>query len=253
MTYKVSFQLYSARHFPPIESQLPYLKEIGYDAVEPWPPAYVDKAGELRRMLDDNGLACYGFHMPIAGLLDETARYADFAQALGATSMIPSSIPVDQRSSDPGEWRRLAHGLAEKADEVAPLGLKVAWHNHAFEYAPLTDGSRGIDILLGESGPNVGWEVDFAWIVRGGADPAAELERYAKRVTIIQTKDTAPLGTEQDGGWTATGDGIVDWDALVPLFATTMADHLVTEHDNPSDWKDLALRSLRKVREYGLA
>ena len=69
---------------------------------------------------------------------------------------------------------------------------------------------------------------------------------------MIQTKDTAPLGTRADDGWAATGDGIIDWAALVPLFEATKADHLVTEHDNPSNWQQSAPRSINPLRGLGL-
>ena len=47
----ISFQLYSARFFPPLEAQLDWLAQCGYDAVEPWLPAYGDDAALFRRSL----------------------------------------------------------------------------------------------------------------------------------------------------------------------------------------------------------
>ena len=48
--------------------------------------------------------------------------------------------------------------------------------------------------------------------------------------------------------WAATGDGVVDWPTLDPLFATTPADHLVVEHDEPADWRNIAQRSIDYLR-----
>ena len=62
-------------------------------------------------------------------------------------------------------------------------------------------------------------------------------------------KDTAPLGTDEEGGWAATGHGIIDWASLAPLFAGTPADHIVAEHDNPSDWQRFARRSIAAMRD----
>jgi len=117
---------------------------------------------------------------------------------------------------------------------------------------PLQDGSRPIDHILRPDTPDVWFEIDCGWIVRAKADPAAELTRFADRIGVIQTKDTAPLGTSVDDGWTATGDGIIDWAALVPLFRATKAEHLVTEHDNPSNWQQFAERSINHLRQLGL-
>jgi sugar phosphate isomerase/epimerase len=247
MNYKVSYQLYSSRNFPPLEAQLPILKQIGYDAIEPWLPAYDTSARNFRRALDAAGLVCIGFHMPLTGLTRDTDRFIDIAHDLGASLMIPPWIAPEDRDTGPDGWRRLGEALADGARKVRSAGLRVAWHNHDFEYRRLGDGSRPIDLILEAAGPDVGFEIDCGWIVRGGADPAAELARYADRIWAIQVKDTAPFGTEQDDGWTATGDGIIDWAKLWPLFLRTNADHFVVEHDNPSDWQSFARRSLACV------
>jgi sugar phosphate isomerase/epimerase len=51
---------------------------------------------------------------------------------------------------------------------LAEHGLKLAWHNHDFEYQRLPDGSRPIDHLIGAAG--VFFEPDIGWIVRAGTD-----------------------------------------------------------------------------------
>lgn len=252
MAYKIAYQLYSSRLFPPLEAQFPALRQMGYTAIEPWLPAYEADPKAFRTALDENDLKCWGFHMPLSGLVHETERFADIAETLGATYMIPPWIDPEERGTDSGFWRRLGETLADRAEQVGKRGLKVVWHNHDYEYRPLADGNRPIDLMLEAAGPGVGFEIDFAWVVRGGADPVTEIKRYADRIWIIQLKDTAPIGTEAEGGWAATGDGIVDWTALAPLFKTTPADHLVAEHDNPSDWQRFARRSIDFTRALGL-
>jgi sugar phosphate isomerase/epimerase len=255
VVYPIAYQLYSSRNFPPLETQLPVLKGFGYDAIEPWLPAYeADDGKSLRRALDDNGLKCFGFHMPLAGLVGETQRFIDIALTLGANWMIPPYVPREERAGAGAKyWKELGRKLAKGAAAAKPYGLKVAWHNHDFEFVALPDGSRPIDHILAEGGPDVWFEIDCGWIRRANADPAAELITFKDRIGVIQTKDMAPLGTNIDDGWTATGDGIIDWAALVPLFRATKADHLVTEHDNPGNWKRFAERSINHLRGLGLS
>ncbi|MCP4380026.1 MAG: sugar phosphate isomerase/epimerase [Hyphomicrobiales bacterium] len=252
MAYPIAFQLYSSRLFPPVVDHLPELKAMGYDAIEPWPPAYEDDPAEFRRRLDDAGLACFGFHMPLAGLVSEPNRYIEIAQTLGARYMIPPFVPEEERENTARFWQKIGGDLAAGAAKAAPHGLRVAWHNHDFEYVALEDGTRPIDHLLEAAGETVAFEIDCGWIRRAGADPATELARYAGRIAAIQTKDMAPPGTIEDDGWAATGDGIIDWPSLIPLFRETTADHIVTEHDNPSDWRRFAERSIRYLREIGV-
>jgi sugar phosphate isomerase/epimerase len=252
MTYPIAYQLYSSRNFPPLVDQFPKLKAMGYDAIEPWLPAYEQDPLAFRRALDDAGLKCFGFHMPLAGLVNEPQRYIEIAQTLGATYLIPPYVTPEERRPTADYWRELGEKLARGAEAAAKHGLAVAWHNHDFEFIALDDGTRPIDHIFESGGDGVKFEIDCGWIVRAGADPAEELQRFADRIIAIQTKDTAPLGTKEDDGWTATGDGIIDWAALVPLFRATKADHIVTEHDNPSDWERFARRSIDHIKALGL-
>ncbi len=252
MPWPIAYQLYSSRNFPPLPVQFALLKSMGYDAIEPWLPAYESDPKLFRRQLDDALLACYGFHMPLAGLVNDTNRFIDIALTLGANLMIPPWVAPEERQPTIAYWRSLGHQLAEGAAKANPHGLTVAWHNHDFEYIPLPDGTRPIDHIFDAAGPEVKFEIDLGWLTRARADPATELSRYANRIAAIQTKDTVPLGTAQDDGWTATGDGTMDWPALFPLFAQTTATHIVTEHDNPSDWQIFAKRSIDCLRRIGV-
>lgn len=248
--YPIAYQLYSSRKFPPLEAQLPELKAMGYDAIEPWLPAYEADPAAFRRALDNAGLACYGFHMPLTGLADEPNRFIDIALTLGARFMIPPFVAEEERKPTTDFWKNIGETLSEGAAMAAAHGLKVLWHNHAFEYQPLPDGTRPIDHIL--CAPDVYFEMDCGWIARGGADPAPELKRYADRILVIQTKDLARSGTETEDGWAATGDGVIDWPALAPLFRETAAHHLCVEHDNPTDWRRFAKRSYDHIRSIGL-
>ena len=247
--YKIAFQLYTSRNFPPLEDQLAGLAELGYDGVEPFLPNYGDDPALFRRQIDDAGLACFGFHLPYDGLIADPQKFIDIAQTIGSNLLIPPYLPPEKRPTDAEGWRSVGRNLAKAAEPVNAAGLRLAWHNHDFEYRPLPDGTRPIDLLLEAAGPTVGYEVDFAWVTRGGGDPLAELRRYGSRMTAIQVKDTHFPVTPTEGGWAATGDGVVDWPTLYPLFATTPADHLVVEHDEPADWRNIARRSIDYLRK----
>jgi sugar phosphate isomerase/epimerase len=241
--FKLSFQLYTARSFPPQEAVLAGLAEIGYDAVEAFPPDYIDDPTAFRRRLDAAGLACTGFHMPFKGLVEEPDRFIDIARTIGDHPlMIPPFLPTRDRPDDIDGWKRIGDQLAKGAEKARAAGLRLAWHNHEFEFRMLPDGSRPIDHML--AGPEVGLELDIAWVLRGWADPVAELTRFASRILAIQIKDTAAPGTlDDENGWRAAGDGVADWDRLFPLFPTTAADQLIVEHDRPVDWRRTAQRS----------
>ena len=243
--YRLSFQLYSARNFPPIEAQLEALAAIGFDAVEPYAGAYGDDPSGFRRKIDAVGLAAPTSHMPLARLDKDVKAAIGVAQTLGLETVIVPAPPPDQRSMDAAGWRALAQKLTRHAATLAEAGLKLAWHNHAWEYKPFPDGTRPIDILMGS--PGVLFEPDLGWIKIGGADLEGELRKYAGKIAAIHVKDTAPAGVTKDDGWTDIGGGTIDWKKLLPAIAGSGTDLLVFEHDAPSDWRSFAAHSYAYV------
>ena len=84
-----------------------------------------------------------------------------------------------------------------------------------------------------------------------GADPAEELARHADRIFGDPAEGHRAARHDAEDGWTAMGDGIVDWQTLWPLFSKTKADQIVVEHDNPADWRKFAQRSYDFLKRLG--
>lgn len=248
MGFKYSFQLYSSRFFPPLSAQLPVLKQAGYEAVEPFMPL-LDDAADFRRQIDGAGLKCSGFHAHYQDLLADPQRFVDLAGVLGTDLIIPPWLAPKDRGNSADDWKRIGENLARAAAAIEGSGKRIAWHNHDFEFVKLADGTLPIDHLLAAAGDSVGLELDLAWVVRAGADPAEALKTLKDRIWVLQPKDTAPLGTAQEDGWTAPGKGILDWPTLWPLMQATGVDYLVVEHDNPADWVQLATDAIAHLRK----
>jgi len=238
--YRISFQLYSARNFPPLEAQLDTLAEIGFDAVEPYRGAF-DTAAAFRRKIDAVGLACPTAHLPVDLLLSDRAAFIDIAKTLGLEAAVLPYLVEEQRPGDRAGWEAFAGRLAESVPALAAEGIKLAWHTHAFEYEPLADGFRPIEALIAPAG--MYYEPDIGWIARSGSPIEAELTRFPGRIVAFHVKDTAPEGVTKDDGWTDVGAGTIDWHAIWPTIAASGCDLLVMENDNPSDWKGFARHS----------
>ncbi|MEO7221206.1 MAG: sugar phosphate isomerase/epimerase [Devosia sp.] len=233
--YLHSFQLFTARDFPPIENQLETLAALGYDAVEPYSAQYkLASPKDLRAMCDANGLTMPSVHLPLAEFDKDRAKVIDDAITMGAHTVIAGAFPHDQRIQPIAGWQALGARLNEHAEALAAAGLKLAWHNHDFEFATLPDGSRPIDHLL--SGSGMFWEPDLGWIVWGGYDIATELDKFPGKFAALHFRDVAPAGTVEENGWTDIGSGIIDWKAVWPAIERTGTDLLVVEHEAASDW-----------------
>ena len=138
--------------------------------------------------------------------------------------------------------------MADKLNEAGKMcqnnGLKLAYHNHAFEFVALADGSVPQDLIF-EGGPDLEWEADIAWIIRSGADPLDWIKWYGDRITAVHVKDIAPEGESADeDGWADVGHGTVDWAGIMAALRATPCSNFVMEHDNPSDHARFATRSI---------
>ena len=70
-----------------------------------------------------------------------------------------------------------------------------------------------------DAAPGIGWEMDVAWVIRGGADPLKWIAEYGPRITAVHVKDIAPAGQNaNEDGWADVGHGTVDWAGLIKAF-----------------------------------
>jgi sugar phosphate isomerase/epimerase len=247
---KWSFQLYSARNFQPWSQVLKLVAEAGYDQVEGFGGVYSDPAA-LRAELDGNGLTMPSGHFSLDMLETDLDGALRIARTLGIAMIICPHIAAALRPGDAAGWRRFADRLARVGAAVQAQGHEFAWHNHDFEFAPLPDGSTPMEHLLAAA-PDIGWEIDVAWVIRGGAEPRPWIERAGQRIVAVHVKDIARPGQAvAEDGWSDVGDGTVDWPGLMAaLVARSAARYYIMEHDNPADLGRFARRSIAAARAF---
>ena len=245
-----SFQLYSARKFQPWEDVLRTVAEAGYTQVEGFGGLYDDPPA-LRAALDHNGLSMPTGHFSLDMLEGDFPTARRIAGMLGIGTLICPHLAADLRPADEAGWRGFAARLTAVHESCRRAGLRFAWHNHDFEFRPTADGAVPMRTIL-DAAPEIGWEIDVAWVVRGGADPLSWIDEYASRIVAAHVKDIARPGERQDeDGWEDVGHGVMDWPGLLKaLRDKTPAKVFVMEHDNPSDAARFARRSIAAARTF---
>jgi sugar phosphate isomerase/epimerase len=205
----LSVQLYTVRNAlaEDFDGTLVQIAGFGYTQVEPF--QFVNFLDGLRN-LGKHGLSAPTTHV---GLLsgDQDAIFAA-AKELGIETVIDPHVPAERWQSEE-DIKQIAAELSAAAEKAAGYGLKVGYHNHAFELESVIGGKHGLEILADNLAPEVGLEVDTYWAYAGGADVPALLRRLGDRVFALHVKDgDGSMDTKKQ---VAVGSGSLPvWDFL---------------------------------------
>jgi sugar phosphate isomerase/epimerase len=244
---QIALQLYTVRRLAAedLAGTLAAVAAAGYTAVElaglPETPP-----DELARHLDEAGLRVVAAHEGIERLRDDLAGVADRLTAVGCPRVIVPWMPEeDRRTTD--DVRRFAVELGGFAERLTERGMRLGYHNHAFEFEPL-DGTTVWEVLLAELPPEVELELDVYWAAVGDRDPVAEIRANPDRVRLLHMKDMAPGAEPHDA---PAGHGVLPFPEIVDVARSAGVDWFIVEQDEPDDALDDVSRALEYLE--GLA
>ena len=103
--------------------------------------------------------------------------------------------------------------LNAAAKKGADHGIRVGYHNHAWELESSIDGQTALEYLAGLLDPEVVLEVDTYWAAVGGQDPVDLLGRLGDRVKFIHIKD-GPINTDRKAQQPAGQGKMAVWDII---------------------------------------
>jgi sugar phosphate isomerase/epimerase len=243
----LSVQLYSLRELGGVDAVLDAARDAGYRNVEGI-GAHLDDAAAVQQKLQARGLRMTTSHVSLAQLRDKPQAIVAACRTLGFDQLYMPSVPREQRGMPGPEWTKLGAELGQMATALHKEGVALGYHNHNWEVQIRDGETTALELLLQASaGTPLSWQVDVAWLVRGGVDPTEWLARYAGRITSVHVKDLAPTGENLDeDGWAAVGSGVLDWPALWQAAQRAGAKWMVVEHDKPRD----PAASIRASRDY---
>jgi sugar phosphate isomerase/epimerase len=145
------------------------------------------------------------------------------------------------------------------AQSAKRAGLAFGYHNHAFEFGKLADGTRPIDTILESFDPAlVRFEIDVFWVSVTGNDPVALIQKLGNRVMMVHLKDKAkdtPVQFNENVGRSAfreVGSGTVDMPGVLKAAKAVGVEHYFVEQDfvehdgTPGD----PLEGLKKSYDY---
>jgi sugar phosphate isomerase/epimerase len=160
----------------------------------------------------------------------DAGAVADRLYLLGCDRAVVPWIPEEDRRTV-ADLRRFAAELGGLARTLGDRGIRLAYHNHDFEFAPL-DGTTVWDVLLAELPAGVEIELDVYWASVGGHDPVTEIRANADRVRLLHMKDRLGGSEPHDA---PAGQGTLAFPEIVEAGRAVGVDWYIAEQDDPHD------------------
>jgi len=254
-------QLYTVRNQikQDFEGTIAKVAQIGYKEVEF--AGYFDHSPkDIRAILERNRLTGPSAHVEYKVLSpDQWPQALEAAKVIGHEYIVNPWVPEELRKS-PDDWKRVAENFNRAGAESKKAGIQFAYHNHWFEFQPMSDGQLPYDILLKNCDASlVKMELDLCWITVAGKDPLQYFSRYPGRFPLVHVKDTkgipgADATKAQDFGssmkeMTEVGSGIIDWKRIFANSNEAGIKHYFVEHDNPSSPFESITKSYRYLEQ----
>lgn len=257
---RLAAQLYTVREFSQtpddLAATLKKVRGIGYTAVQvsgigPIPPA------DVKRMLDDAGLACCITHISYEQLWTNLPAVIEQHQLWNCKHVAIGSMPAAYRKEGAAGFRRFAAEASRVGETLSRVGLTFSYHNHSFEFVRF-DGQTGLDLLYTEADPRyLKAELDTYWVQHGGGDPTAWVRKMTGRMPVIHLKDMVMVeggrdtwsGVEQ--AMAEVGEGNLDWDAILAACEEAGVEWCAVEQDicrrDPFDSLRISYENLRAM------
>lgn len=237
----VGIQLYTLREQIPndVKGVIEKVANAGYKEVETYGYSAKDgywgmDAKSFKDLLKANGLTSpsghFGFDDFITSGNKELLKpLIDGAAAIDNHYFTIAHIgePLRKTLED---YKKITQRLNEAAELVKQAGMKLAYHNHAFELDKHEGGVTGYETMLnGTNKDLISFEMDLYWIVRSGNDPVAFFNKYPGRFVMWHVKDMDKANNTIN---TEVGAGTIDFKNIYKHAKQSGLEHLIVEQEN---------------------
>jgi sugar phosphate isomerase/epimerase len=236
---KIGLQLYTLRNEMGKDAKgtLAKVAAQGYKTVETFGYGngkwFGMNAVELRAELKSLGLTTPSGHTFPASVFLQSGWEEKWKPAVGDAKAVGQEFIVipwmeEQYRTDINNFKKLAAALNKAAEICKQTGIKLAYHNHDFEFAPLA-GTNGFDVLLKETDPKgVFFEMDIYWVSKAGKDPLAFFAKYPGRFAMWHVKD---MDNTPQKNFTEVGNGVINFKKIFNYAKQSGMKYFFVEQD----------------------
>ena len=236
---KIGLQLYTLRNEMGKDPKCTLAKVAaqGYKTVETFGYGngkwFGMNAAELRAELKSHGLTTPSGHTFPASVFLQSGWEEKWKPAVADAKAVGQEYIVvpwmeEQYRADINNFKKLAAALNKAATICKQTGIKLAYHNHDFEFAPLA-GTTGLDFFLKETDPKlVFFEMDIYWVSKAGKDPLAFFSKYPGRFAMWHVKD---MDNTPQKNFTEVGSGVINYKKIFNYAKQSGMKYFFVEQD----------------------
>ena len=237
---EIGLQLYTLRDeiAKDVKSTLEKVAAAGFTTVETYGFSIKDQFWglspmDIKKILDANKLKAVSGHYNLGSFLYD-GNTAELIAAIEAAKILKSEFLTIPWVDEPfrkniQDYKKIAARLNEAAKLCVNSGLKLAYHNHDFEFQK-HDGITGYEILLKETDKNlVCFELDLYWVVRSGNDPLQLFRDNPGRFKMWHVKDMDKIDQALN---TEIGSGSIDFKTIFKEVKQSGMKHFFVEQEN---------------------
>ncbi len=246
-------QIYSVRdHCQNKEDMLACLKGLkamGYNVCQLAGQSRDITPAELRALLDESGMECPAIHTSYERMRDDFDAFVKDMKTIGCRYL---GVGMPGEYKTPEGIVRFAKEASAIGAKLAKEGMKLMYHNHAYEFERLEETGKTIFEMLAEnSDENLFFELDLFWVQRGGANPIDMLHKMKGRMVTSHIKDMN--GSADNANVIAPiGKGNLNFGAIIPACDECGVEYVFIEQDNAPETDSMAcveysLNTLKKM------
>ena len=207
------------------------VETFGYDEKRKW---FGLNSTELSAVLKNNGLTSPSGHTYRGSLFlkngwEDTWKNAmEDSKAIGQEYIVIPWLEPENRNGI--NYKKIATGVNKAGEMCKTAGLKLAYHNHDFEFIK-HKGQIGYDIILNETDPSlVKLEMDLYWVTSASKlKPHDWFVKQPGRYVSWHIKDMAKNNRDLH---TTVGDGTINFNSILADAKLAGVKHLFVEQGN---------------------
>jgi sugar phosphate isomerase/epimerase len=236
---KIGLQLYTLRNEMSKDAKgtLAKVAAQGYKTVETY--GYGDgkwfgmNAAELRSTLSANGLSTPSGHTFPASIFLQSGWEEKWKPAVADAKAVGQEFIVipwleEEYRKEADNYKKIAAALNKAGALCKSGGMKLAYHNHDFEFDTV-GGNTGFDIFLKETDPKlVFFELDIYWVSKAGKDPLAFFAKHPGRFTMWHVKD---MDNTPQKNFTEVGSGVINYKKIFNYAKQSGMKYFFVEQD----------------------